>query len=133
MFCFGIFGSHRTEITDTSTVIKKSLNSKRSCIIVRIVQVHTYLQGRRTRGCSRCTCTPTFIQSPKFYSIKCCIGENSPKFSGNAPALFRALRRQYECAKLWRSCRGVGKKQSKQTKQTKQTTWLNMISMLHAS
>ena len=57
-----------------------------------IVLLHTH--RRRTRGCSRCTCTPTFIQSPKFYIIKCCIGENSPKFSGNAPALFRALRRQ---------------------------------------
>ena len=24
---------------------------------------------RRTRGCSRCTCTPTFTQSPKIYSM----------------------------------------------------------------
>ena len=59
-----------------------------------------YKHRRRTRGCSRCTCTPTFTQSPKFYIIKCCIGENSPKFSGNAPALFRALRRQWKLKKL---------------------------------
>ena len=31
---------------------------------------YSYLHRRRTRGCSRCTCTPTFTQSPKIYNIK---------------------------------------------------------------
>ena len=64
------------------------------CAMAAGCVIWCHFHRRRTRGCSRCTCTPTFTQSPKFYSIKCCIGENSPKFSGNAPALFRALRRQ---------------------------------------
>ena len=51
--------------------------------------------GAELGGCSRCMCTPTFMPSPKVYSIKW--GENSPKFpvpALSAPALFRAHWRQ---------------------------------------
>ena len=56
---------------------------------------------RRTRGCSRCTCTPTFTQSPKIYSIGWKFPEiPCPRPVHSAPALFRALRRQWKYLNL---------------------------------
>ena len=34
-----------------------------------LIVIHQNNHRRRTRGCSRCTCTPTITQSPKIYSI----------------------------------------------------------------
>ena len=57
--------------------------------------------GAKLAGKAGALAPPLFNPRPEIYSIKCAqvgfCGENSPKFSGNAPALFRALRRQCVC------------------------------------
>ena len=47
----------------------QSLKEDWIAYICRYVYFNVYCHRRRTRGCSRCTCTPTFTQSPKIYSM----------------------------------------------------------------
>ena len=50
--------------------------------------------GAELAGAAGARAPPLFDPRPEILWYKMCIVENSPKFSGNAPALFRALRRQ---------------------------------------